>query len=248
MTRTRTGHSPGHRPRSRRAAALAAVTAAAALTATTALLSAPAAFAAGSDDILSAGAANPNGTNVSNTDTVDGSIQSGTTPTFKFTANGNSVTITCTEVTIVIKVTSNPPPPGTATFVIEELTFSGCTVTGESGVSVSSITLKSGTTGTGTITDGTPPVIVITSINEAVTLKTALGNVVCDYGTTSTVASIRGTFTNPSPAGTGGSVVFANDPIGLISGSSYCGASGSAGSFSMKLGGLFVGTEPIYVN
>ena len=108
--------------------------------------------------------------------------------------------------------------------------------------------LKSGTTGTGTITDGTPPVIVITSINEAVTLKTALGNVVCDYGTTSTVASIRGTFTNPSPAGTGGSVVFANDPIGLISGSSYCGASGSAGSFSMKLGGLFVGTEPVYVN
>lgn len=246
MTRTR--HMPGHRPRSRRAAALSALTAAVALTAATALLSTSAAFAAGSDDILSYGAPNPNGTNVSNTDSVDGSIESGTTATFKFTANGNSVTITCTSVTIVIKVTSNPPPPGTATFVIEALIFSGCTITGESGVSVSSITLKSGTTGTGTITDGTSPAIVITSINEAVTLKTALGNVVCDYGTTSGVTSIRGAFTNPNPTGTGGSAVFDDDPIGLISGSSLCGAAGSTGTFDMTLGSLFVGTEPVYVN
>jgi hypothetical protein len=246
MTRTR--RTPGHRPRSRRAAALSAVTAAVALTATTALLPTSAAFAAGSDDILSYGAPDPNGTNVSNTDSVDGSLESGTTATFKFTANGNPVVITCTEVTIVIKVTSNPPPPGTATFVIEELIFGGCTVTGESGVSVAGITLKSGTTATGTITDSTPPTIDITNINEAVTLKTALGNVICDYGTTSAVTAIRGTLTNPSPAGADGSVVFSDDPIGLISGSSYCGAAGSTGSFSMTLDGLFVSAEPVYVN
>jgi hypothetical protein len=200
------------------------------------------AFAAGSTDVLAYGGLNPNGTNVSTSDSLTGALASGTTNTFVFTANGNTVTITCTEAALAAKATSNPTAPGTAGVSLSELTFSDgstpCTLTGLSGVTVVSATLKSGTTATVSVTDGTSPKFTLTSLNEAVTLHTALGNVVCDYGTTSTVTSISGAITNPNSSGSGGSIVFSSDPVGLISGSSYCGASGSTGSFTANFSGV----------
>ena len=200
------------------------------------------AFAASSTAVLTYGGANPNGTNVSTSDSLTGALASGTSNTFVFTANGNTVTITCTKATLTAKATSNPTAPGTAGVSLSVLTFSDgstpCTLVGLSGVTVVSATLKSGTTATVSVTDGSAPKFTLTSLNEAVTLHTALGNVVCDYGTTSTVTSIAGAITNPNSSGTGGSIVFSSDTVGLISGSSYCGASGSTGKFSADFNGV----------
>lgn len=200
------------------------------------------AFASGSNEVLSYGGLNSTGTNVSTSDNLTGALASGTTNTFKFTANGNAVTITCSVATLAAKATSNPTAPGTAAVSLSALSFSDgttpCTITGLTGVTVVSATLKTGTTGTVAVTDGTTKDFTITSLNEAVTLHTALGNVICDYGTTSTVTSIQGVITNPNSSGAGGTIVFGSDPVGLISGSSFCGAAGSTGSFSATFAGV----------
>jgi hypothetical protein len=214
----------------------------AALAAAAVIASTSPAFAA-SSDVLSYGALNSGGTNVSTSDNLTGSLAAGTTNTFKFTANGNAVTITCSVATLAAKATGNPAAPGTAAVSLSALSFSDgastpCSITGLSGVTVVSATLKSGTTGTVSVTDGTTKDFTITSLNEAVTLHTALGNVICDYGTTSTVTSIQGVITNPNSGGTGGTIVFSSDPVGLISGSSFCGAAGSTGSFSATFAGV----------
>ena len=215
---------------------------AAAAAVTLALSTSSLAFAAGSTDVLSYGGANPSGTNVATTDTLTGSLASGTSNTFKFTSNGTSVTITCTSAALTAKATSNPTAPGTAAVNISALTFSDgstpCTLTGLSGVTVVSAVLKTGTTATANVTDTSPDHFTITSLNEAVTLHTALGNVVCDYGTHGTVTQIQGTITNPGSGGTGGSISFAADPVALISGSAYCGAAGSSGTFTADFGGI----------
>ena len=228
----------------------------AAVAAAAVVLSTSPAFAA-SSDVLSYGAVNTGGTNVGTTDALSGSLASGTTNTFKFTSNGTSVTITCTAATLSAKATANPAAPGTASVSISTLTFNDgatqCTLTGLSGVTVVSAVLKTGTTATASVADGTSPTFTITSLNEAVTLHTGVGNIICDYGTNATVTSIVGTVTNPNAAGTGGTITFASDPVALVSGSSFCGASGSTGTFSATFGGITdtsgTGTnKAVYVN
>lgn len=224
---------------SRRTIALLGTAAAAA--AAVAVSTSPA-FAAGSSAVLSAGGLNPNGTNVATSDALSGSLAAGTTNTFKFTSNGTSVTITCTAATLSAAATSNPAAPGTAAVSISTLTFSDgstpCTLTGLSGVTVVSAVLKTGTTATASVTDGSSPTFTLTSLNEAVTLHTGVGNIICDYGTNSTVTSIVGTVTNPGSSGAGGTIAFSNDPVALISGSSFCGASGSTGTFTATFGSI----------
>lgn len=219
----------------RRTAALGAAAVAAAAT----VLATQPAYAAGSTDVLSWGGVNPSGTNVATTDTLSGNLASGTTSTFKFTSNGTTVTITCTAAASTAKATANPTAPGTATLSISQLSFSDgstqCTLTGLSGVTVSSITIKSGTTAVGNITDS-PAALNLTSLNEAVVLHSGLGNITCDYGTTSSVTKIQGTIVNPGSTGSGGTITFANQTVGLISGTSVCGTSGSTGTFNATLG------------
>jgi hypothetical protein len=223
---------------SRRRLALLGTAAAAAVAV---VLSTSPAFAT-SGDVLSYGAVNPGGTNVATTDALTGSLAAGTTNTFQFTSNGTSVTITCTNATLSAKATSNPAAPGTAAVSISALTFNDgatqCTQTGLSGVTVVSAVLKAGTTATASVTDGTTKHFTITSLNEAVTLHTGVGNIICDYGTNGTVTSIPGTVTNPNAAGTGGTIAFVNDPVALITGSSFCGATGSTGTFNATFGGI----------
>lgn len=200
------------------------------------------AFASGSTEVLSYGGLNPGGTNVATSDSLSGSLQSGTTNTFVFTANGSTVTITCTQASLAAKASSNPTAPGTAGVNISALTFSDgstpCTLTGLSGITVVSAVLKTGTTATATVTDGSTKLFTITSLNEAVTLHSSLGNLVCNYGTSTAVPSIQGTVTNPNSSGAGGSIAFSNDNVALISGSSLCGASGSIGKFTATFSGI----------
>lgn len=224
---------------SRRQLALLGTSAAAAVALA---LSCSPAFAAGSSDVLTVAGLNPNGTNVATTDALTGSLASGTTNTFQFTSNGTTVTITCTAATLDAKATSNPPAGGTATVSISTLAFNDgatqCTLTGLSGVTVVSSVLKTGTTATASVVGGSSPTFTLTSLNEAVTLHTGVGNVICDYGTNSAVTSIVGTVTNPDASGAGGTIAFDNDPVALISGSSFCGAAGSTGTFTATFGSI----------
>lgn len=199
------------------------------------------AFAAGSNEVLSYGAANPTGTNVGPTDALTGALAAGTSNTFKFTANGNTVVITCTNAVLNATAPTNPVAPGTAVVSISKLTFNDgstpCTLTGLSGVTVVSANLKTSTTASASVTDGSTLGFTITSLNEAVTLHTGAGNVICDYGTNSVVTSIAGTVTNPSGS-SAGTIAFSNDAVALITGSSYCGAAGSQGTFNATFGGI----------
>ncbi|HET9168374.1 MAG TPA: hypothetical protein VFN97_03025 [Actinospica sp.] len=225
----------------RRTAALGVAT----VTAVAAVLAMQPAYAAGSTAVLSWGATNPSGTDVATTDSLTGTLASGTTSTFKFTSGSTTVTITCTAAASTATTTSNPAAPGTAAMSISQLTFSDgstqCTLSGLSGVTVSSITLKAGTTAVGNITDS-PDDLNLTTLNEAVVLHSGLGNITCDYGTTSAVTNIQGVIVNPGSDGTGGSITFSNQPVGLISGTSVCGASGSTGTFNATLGSFSDGS------
>jgi hypothetical protein len=208
-----------------------AVLGVAAVSASALLLSTAPAFAA-SGDVLSAGAANPNGTNVATTDTLSGALASGTTNTFTFTSGGKTVTITCTAATMSANATSNPASPGTAGLSLTVLSFSSCTLTGLSGVTVSSVSLNGPATGNVT---SSPKDLNITALDERVVLNNGLGKVNCDYGNTAGEAPIVGTILNP---GSGGTITFANQTVHLLSGLSVCGASGSTGTFNATFGSI----------
>ena len=193
----------------------------------TALSTAPA-FASGSSDVLSWGGANPDGTNVANSDSLTGSLDSGS-GVFTFDSNGTTVTISCTAASIVANTTDNPAAPGTADLDLTTLTFTGCTLTGLSGVTVQSISLKA--TASVEITDS-PDDFVITSLNEAVKLRIPLGTLTCDYGTGTGVSSITGAITNPDSTGADGTIAFDDAPVAYITGGSECGSTANPGSFT----------------
>jgi hypothetical protein len=193
-----------------------------------AALSASPALASGSDEVLSWGGANPDGTNVATTDSLTGSLETGS-GVFTFDSNGTTVTITCSAASIVAAATSNPEAPGTADLGLSTLTFTGCTLSGLSGVTVKSVQLEAAATAE--VTDS-PDAFVITSLNEAVKLSIPLGTLTCDYGTGTGVSSITGAITNPDSGGTGGSIAFSDAPVAYISGGSVCGSSSNPGSFT----------------
>lgn len=199
---------------------------AAALTA--ALTSSAPAFASGGSEVLTWGGAGSSGTNVANTDSLTGTLESGS-GVFTFDSNGTTVTITCTAASITANTTGNPTAPGTAALSLTVLTFTGCTLSGLSGVTVQSVKLS--TTATASITDS-PDHFVISSLNEAVKLSIPLGTLTCDYGTGTGVSSITGTITNPNSSGSGGSIAFSSAPVAYISGGSECGTTSNPGSFT----------------
>ena len=206
---------------------LALVGAASAAALATALSVSPA-LAAGSDTVLSWGAANPDGTDVATTDSLTGSLDSGS-GVFTFDSNGTTVTISCSAASIVADATSNPEAPGTADLTLSTLSFTGCTLTGLSGVTVKSITLE--TAASAEVTDS-PDDFVITSLNEAVKLAIPLGTLTCDYGTGTGASSITGAITNPDSTGAGGSIAFDDAPVAYLSGGSVCGSSSNPGGFT----------------
>jgi hypothetical protein len=209
--------------KSKRTLALVGAACAAALA-----LSAAPAFAAGSSDVLSWGALNSSGTNVASTDSLTGTLESGS-GVFTFDSNGSTVTITCSAASIGAKATTNPKAPGTADLALGTLTFTGCKLTGLSGVTVTSVALEAAATAE--VTDS-PDHFVVTALNEAVKLSIPLGSLTCDYGTGTGVSSITGAITNPGSTGTGGSIAFSAAPIAYISGGSVCGTTSSPGSFT----------------
>jgi hypothetical protein len=191
-------------------------------------VSASSALAAGSSDVLSWGGLNSSGTNVATTDSLTGTLQTGS-GVFTFDSNGTTVTITCSAASIGAKATTNPTAPGTADLSLTTLTFTGCKLTGLSGVTVTSVSLEAAATAE--VTDS-PDHFVVTALNEAVKLAIPLGSLTCDYGTGTGVSSITGTITNPGSTGTGGSIAFSGAPIAYISGGTVCGSSTSPGSFT----------------
>ncbi len=200
------------------------------------VLSTSPAFAT-SSDVLSAGAANTAGTNVATTDTLSGSLASGTTNSFSFTSGGKTVTIVCSAASMAAKATSNPTSPGTAGLSISTLTFTSCTISGLSGVTVSSVQLNGAATANVT---SSPKDFNVTALDERVALNNGLGLVYCDYGNTATESAIVGTILNP---GSGGTITFSNQTVHLLSGTSVCGASGSTGVFNMTLSSIVDTTQ-----
>ena len=207
-----------------------ALAGAASVAALAAALSTSPAFAAGSTGVLGWGGANPSGTNVATSDTLTGTLQSGS-GVFTFDSGSSVVTITCSGASISANATSNPTAPGTADLNLNTLSFTGCTVSGLSGITVGSIQLKSAASVQ--ITDS-PDAFVITSLNEVVKLNSAFGTLTCDYGTGTGASTISGAITNPNSAGTGGSIAFSDAPVAYISGASACGSSAHLGSFTAK--------------
>ena len=212
-------------------------------------LSASPALASGSSDVLSWGGLNPSGTNVATADSLTGTLQTGS-GVFTFDSNGTTVTITCSAASIGAKATSNPAAPGTADLSLSTLTFTGCTLTGLSGVTVKSVSLEAAATAE--VTDS-PDRFVVTALNEAVKLAIPLGSLTCDYGTGTGVSSITGTITNPGSTGTGGSIAFSAAPIAYISGGSVCGSTANPGSFTASFTSVSDsagtgGNTAVYVN
>jgi hypothetical protein len=161
-----------------------------------------------------------------------------TNSTFSFKeSSGAAVTITCTNASFVAQSTSNPADGvAEAAEQVNTLSFSTCTIN-VAGVSVSSVNLKPTTVGAATVADdGTSDLLNVTQLNEQVTLHTGLGNVICDYGVGGSVSQVQGVITNPDANGAGGSIAFNNDPVAYLSGPSFCGASGSTGSFNATFG------------
>lgn len=187
---------------------------------------------ASSGDVLSYGAPNPSGTDVGVGDVLTGALATGTTNSFVFTSGGKTVTIACSTAAMAATVGTNPPAPGTADLSLTALTFSSCTLTGLSGVTVSSVSLNGAATGDVT---SSPADLNITSLDERVVLDNGLGKVNCDYGNTSTESPIVGTILNP---GAGGTISFQSQPVHLLSGLSVCGSSGSVGSFTAEFGSI----------
>jgi len=207
-----------------------AVLGVAAVSASALVVSASPAFAA-SGDVLSVGAANPSGTNVAVGDTLTGSLASGTTNSFTFTSGGKTVTIVCNAASMSATDSTNPTAPGTANLSIGTLTFTSCTLTGISGVTVSSVKLNGAASANVT---SSPKDFNVTALDERVALNNGLGTINCDYGTTTAHSPIVGTITNP-PTGT---IAFTNQTVWLLSGTSVCGAPGSTGLFNMTLGSV----------
>lgn len=207
----------------------------AAVSASALVLSAAPAFAA-SGDVLSVTAANPSGTNVAVGDSLTGSLASGTTNSFSFTSGGKTVTIVCTAASMGATDSSNPAAPGTADLSIGTLTFTHCTITGISGVTVSSVKLNGAASANVT---SSPKDFNVTALDERVALNNGLGTINCDYGTNTTHSPIVGTIANP-PAG---AIAFTNQTVWLLSGTSVCGAAGSTGVFNMTLGSVVDATQ-----
>jgi hypothetical protein len=215
----------------RRLAALGVV----AVSATAVVLSTSPAFAS-SGDVLSVGAANPSGSNVAVGDTLTGSLASGTTNSFSFTSGGKTVTIVCTAASMSATDSSNPAAPGTADLSIGTLTFTSCTISGISGVTVSSVQLNGAASANVT---SSPADFNVTALDERVALNNGLGVVNCDYGTSTAHSPIVGVISNP-PTGT---IAFTNQTVWLLSGTSVCGAPGSTGLFNMTLGNVVDATQ-----
>lgn len=209
------------------------------------ILSTSPAFAS-SGDVLSTGSANPGGSNANVNDVITGALQTGTTNNFQFTSGGKTVTITCSAAAMQATVTGNPPAPGTANLSFTQLTFSTCTITGISGVTVKSVTLNGAASAT--VTDSSGLHLNMTALDERVVLNNGLGTVNCDYGTTTSEPPIVGVIANP---GSGGTITFTNQTVHLLSGLSVCGASGSTGLFNAAFGSVVDKTQSnalVYAN
>ncbi|HEU5427750.1 MAG TPA: hypothetical protein VFU74_12800 [Actinocrinis sp.] len=153
--------------------------AAAALGLVTAFTAVPAANA-DAVAVLTTGSAG--GANVTNGDTLQAGLTSGTTSSF-LDANGKGVT--CTTANFAASVTDNPAAPGVASESITALGFSGCTSNISGVKSVKSITIDN-LPYAATVDDSTDSITISSSVHATISLGLVIGSATCKYSGPST--------------------------------------------------------------
>jgi hypothetical protein len=209
--------------------------AAAAAVALTAAVAASAPASAATSDVLTVSSVG--GANVNVGDVLTAPLSSPGV----FTVTGGS--ISCPTGSFTASVTGNPAAgTGNATESVTGLTFTASTCTdtipGTSGVS--SVGLASPATGTVSDTAGT---LTLTSLNVKVVLKTLLGTLTCNYGTSGSVTVVVGTLSN-----TGNKLVFVSATVNLITGSSLCPSTGKFSATFSPITDTTQAAKPVFLN
>lgn len=153
--------------------------AAAALGLVTAFTAVPAANA-DAVAVLTTGSAG--GANVTNGDTLQAGLASGTTSSF---LDGNGKGVTCTAANFAASVTDNPAAPGVASESITALGFSGCTSNISGVTKVKSITIDN-LPYAATVDDSTDSITISSSVHATISLGLVIGSATCKYSGPST--------------------------------------------------------------
>jgi hypothetical protein len=138
--------------------------------------------------------------------TLSSGLASGTSAAF-----GPGLTCSSSTITLLAQIPDTLPPRPASTFSVTGLTFAGCT--GGTGITSADITAEnlpwSGAAGA-----GSGEVTVTGTIGLAAVLHTSLGNVTCDYTTSS--------LTGPGTIDAGGDIGFTSQSLTLSTGSGAC--------------------------
>ncbi|MGC4806029.1 Tat pathway signal sequence domain protein [Micromonospora sp. DT233] len=143
-------------------------------------------------------------------DTLQASLQSGTSATFYSSATGTSG-VKCSTSSFTAKTLTNPLRPGTATESLTGQTFTNCTTNvlgtlGVNSVVVNNLPYAVSVTSAGVAT-------LSGSIQSTVSLRTLLGNITCVYR----ASSLTGRASN-----TNNSLTFTNQTLTKSSGPGTC--------------------------
>src|SRR5262245_25476255 len=175
------------------------------------------------------------GPNVKKGAILKASLSTGAKAVFASSA-GN---VTCKVSSFTVKVTNNPPKPGTATESLTRQTFGKCSTTISGATSVKSAKLTKLPYKT-TISDKAGFPVTVTGPRTTITLNTILGTLSCSYK----AASAKGHANNSKQT-----ITFTKQPFSKSSGPAACP---SKGSFSVSYGPVrdtsVTGSPHVFVN
>ncbi|MFI7435443.1 Tat pathway signal sequence domain protein [Micromonospora haikouensis] len=186
--------------------------------------------------VLTTGSAG--GTAVAVGDTLQASLQTGTTANFYSSATGTTG-VKCAASTFTAKAVTNPAAPGTATESLTGQTFTSCTsnvvgTLGVNSVTVDNLPYAVSVTSAGAVT-------LTGSIQSTVSLRTLLGNVTCVYKASGGV--VRGTASNATT-----SIAFVNQPFTKSAGPGTCFSSAYFSATYAPVRDTTQGGATVYVN
>lgn len=147
--------------------------------------------------------------------------------------------VTCKASTFVVKVTKNPPKPGTANESLTSQTFSKCTTTISNARSVKSVKLNH-LPYKATISDAAGFPVTVIGPNTTIALNTTLGLLTCTYK----AAATKGHASNTTQV-----IAFSKQVFKLSSGPRACPPKGT---FSVSYGPVIdssvTGSPHVFVN
>jgi len=154
-------------------------------------------------------------------------------------AAGSAGNVTCSASSFTVKVTKNPPKPGTAVASLTAQTFSKCTTNISNARSVKSVKLNHLPYKT-TISDAAGFPVTVTGPSTTITLNTTVGTLSCTY---------KSKVTKGSASNTTQVITFTKQPFKLSSGPRACP---SKGTFSAAYGPVLdksvTGSPHVFVN